>query len=128
MNKYHGKLPKARARAHGKHKAGEMNTYEREYAERFLDAEQMAGEVAAYWFERFTFKLADDCRYTPDFLVQLEDGTLECREVKGGFFADDAKVKLTVAADMFPIFTFKLCVKQSRKNGGGWKITTVGGE
>lgn len=126
MNKRHARLPKARARR--RHKPGHMNTYEREYSQVFLDVLKAAGEITDYWFERFTLKLADDCRYTPDFLVQLADGTLECHEVKGGFFEEDAKVKLKVAAEMFSIFTFKLCVKQARKNGGGWKITTVQGD
>lgn len=114
-----------KAKARQRHKPGQMNGYERAYSEQVLEPQKLAGEILEYWFERFTLKLADDCRYTPDFLVQLMDGTLECHEVKGSFFEDDAKVKLKVAAEMFPIFTFKLCIKQTKKDGGGWKITTV---
>lgn len=113
------KLPKARARPH--HKNGEMNTYEREYAEQVLDKQQQVGEITTYWFERFTLKIADDCRYTCDFLVQFPDGTLEFREVKG-HWEDDALVKIKVAAEMFPIFSFIAIQRLTKKAGGGWKI------
>lgn len=119
MKKGLGALPKARARQ--RHTPGQMNTYERAYAEQVLDPQKVAGEITAYWFERFTFKLADDCRYTPDFLVQLADGTLELREVKG-FWEEDAKVKVRVAGEMFPIFTFIAIQRVSKKDGGGWQV------
>lgn len=110
-------LPKARARQ--QHKPGHMNTYERQYSE-ILDAQKTAGEITAYWFERFTLKLADDCRYTPDFLVQLPDGTLEMREVKG-YWREDALIKIKVAAEMFPLFGFVAIERLPKKAGGGWK-------
>lgn len=87
-----------------------MNGLEAAYAREVLEPLKLAGEVADYWFERLTFKLADDCRYTPDFVVQLAGGEIECHEVKGTFIRDDAKVKLKVAATMFP-FVFRLCIK-----------------
>ena len=71
----------ARVRQRPRHKPGEMNKLEERYAA-ILAARQAAGEIDAYWFERFTFKLADDTRYTPDFVVQMPDGTLEAHEVK----------------------------------------------
>lgn len=111
-------LPQARARH--RHKTGQMNGYERAYAEQVLEPQRIAGEIAAYWFERFTFRLADDCRYTPDFLVQLTDGTLELREIKG-HWEDDALVKIKVAAEMFPIFAFIAVERTPKKDGGGWK-------
>lgn len=112
---------KTKARVRQRHTNGQMNSYERQYADQVLEPQRMAGEIAAYWFERFTFKLADDCRYTPDFLVQLSDGTLELREVKG-FWEEDAYIKVKVAADMFPIFTFVAVQRVPKKNGGGWRI------
>jgi len=114
------KLPKARARRR-RHTPGKMNTYERQYAEQVLDPQKLAGEVLEYWFERFTFKLADDCRYTPDFVVMLADATLEIREVKGRW-EDDALVKIKVASEMFSIFTFIAIQRLTKKEGGGWKI------
>jgi hypothetical protein len=66
-----------------------------------LEAAKRAGTIADWWFERLTLKLADDTRYTPDFLVQDLDGSLRLEEVKG-FWRDDAKVKIKVAAAQFP--------------------------
>lgn len=100
---------------------GEMNGTERAYADTVLEPLKRAGEIAHYWFEQFTFKLAADLRYTPDFVVMLSDGELECHEIKGEFIREDALIKLKLAAQTMP-FLFKLCVKRSKKNGGGWKI------
>jgi hypothetical protein len=68
-------------------------------------------QIAAWWYERFTFKLADDCRYTPDFVIQDLDGSLRAEETKG-FWRDDAKVKVRVFATMFPIPIRALLLKK----------------
>jgi hypothetical protein len=57
------------------------------------------------WIQAFTFKLGDDCRYSPDFVVLDETGKLTAYETKG-FFRDDAKVKIKVAARMFRCIKF----------------------
>jgi len=98
--------------------AGEMNGTERSYAA-LLESRRLAGEIVDYWFERLTFKLADDCRYTPDFIVMMPDGELQAHEVKG-FFREDALIKIKVAAQQFP-FTFIAVFKLSKRDGGGWK-------
>ena len=108
-----------------RHTPGTMNGQEREYAG-MLEERKSRGEIAAVWFETFTFKLAPDTRYTPDFVVMLADGTMEAHEVKG-FMEDDAWVKLKVAAELIP-FAFVLAKKKAKKDGGGWAITRVGGE
>ena len=120
-SKQYANLQLPRARARRRHTPGQMNTYERAYAEQVLEPQKIAGEITAYWFERFTLKLADDCRYTPDFLIQFPEGTLEFREVKG-HWEDDALVKIKVAAEMWPIFTFVAIHRIPKKDGGGWKI------
>jgi hypothetical protein len=66
-------------------------------------------------FEAIALKLAKDTRYTPDFAVQTVSGIIELHEVKG-FWRDDARVKIKVAAAMFP---FKF-IAITRK-GGEWK-------
>lgn len=71
--------------------------------------------------QNITLKLGDDCRYTPDFNVLDENGRFAFHEVKGGFFRDDAKVKLQVAARQFRMFHFVLV----RKNGTGWDLTDI---
>jgi hypothetical protein len=47
------------------------------------------------------------------------DGSLECIEVKG-YWMDDARVKIKVAAEMYP-FRFVAAKPKSKKNGGGWE-------
>lgn len=105
-----------------------MNNTEARYSV-LLDARRAAGEIAGWWFESLTLKLAPDTRYTPDFLVMLADGSLECHEIKamwsnGSVARDDAAVKYKVAAQLFP-FRFLLCVSLPKKQGGGWQITEV---
>jgi hypothetical protein len=95
-----------------------MNRAEQEYGTMLL-ARKMVGEIAWFKYEGVTLKLADDTRYTPDFFVMLADGTLEAHEVKG-FFRDDAKVKLKVAAEQFPL---RFILAQKSKDG--WKISEV---
>lgn len=101
--------------ARGRRIPGEMNKTERAYSE-ILEGLRLAGKVAWWAFEAVTFKLAADTRYTPDFLVMLPDGEMECHEVKG-FWRDDARVKIKVAAAMFP-FQF-LAVSKTK---GGWEM------
>ena len=100
-------------------KPGTQNGTEAEYA-RVLESRRQAGEIAWYAFEGVTFKLAADTRYTPDFAVMLADGMIEMHEVKG-FWRDDAKIKIKVAAEMFP-FRFVALKKRSKKSGGGWDV------
>ncbi len=102
----------------GRLKTGEMNKTEAAYAGH-LELRRRAGEVEAVWFEGITLKLAEGCRYTPDFLVMLADGRLEAHEVKG-FWTDDARVKIKVAASKFP-FRFVALKALPRKAGGGWE-------
>lgn len=58
----------------------------------------------------FGLKLADNCRYHPDF-VALQSGELIAFETKG-FMRDDAAVKLKVAARAYPFIRFVLVTKE----------------
>lgn len=107
------------SRVHGVHKPGQMNKLEASYAME-LEVRKRAGEIVNYWFEAITLKLAPDTRYTPDFAVLMADYTMELHETKG-FFRDDAKVKLKIAAEKFP-FKFVLVQSVAKKHGGGWAI------
>lgn len=69
--------------------------------------------------QNITLKLADDCRYTPDFAC-ISDAKFTFYEVKG-FWRDDAKVKIKVAARLFPMFKFVVVMKDK----GGWKFEDV---
>ena len=96
----------------------EMNGTEAKYAW-ILEGRRLAGEIQRYEFEKITLKLGADCRYTPDFYVVNREGEIEFHEVKG-FFRDDAKVKIKVAAENFP-FRFYL----ARLVKGGWDIEEI---
>ncbi|WJZ69964.1 DUF1064 domain-containing protein [Vibrio phage PVP-XSN] len=96
----------------GRMKSGKMNKTEQEY-EQQLKWRQRAGEIAWYKFEGVKLRLADSTFYTPDFFVMLSDGTLEVHEVKG-HWRDDARVKIKVAADMYP-FVFIAATKKGSK-------------
>lgn len=102
---------------------GTMNKTEALYEEE-LKRRKLCGDVVAYWFESFTFKLGPDLRYTPDFAVLLRDETMEFHEVKAGTvdgkprMEDDARVKLIMAAETLP-FAFKLCWWHKDY---GWKV------
>jgi len=106
-------------KALGRLKKGELNNTEKEYSD-YLERQKISGIVEWFKFESIKLKLADNTTYTPDFLVMLPSGELECHEVKG-FWKDDARVKIKVAASMFP-FKFLAVTKQSKKNGGGWSL------
>ena len=67
-----------------------------------------------------TFKIGDDCRYTPDFIALNLDGELIAYETKG-FMRDDARVKLKVAARMFPFVGFVLVERKA----GAWICTEI---
>ncbi len=102
----------------GRLKQGEMNKTEAAYS-LFLEREKSSGRVAWYKFEGVKLRLADNTFYTPDFAVMLSSGELEMHEVKG-FWQDDARVKIKVAAAMYP-FRFVAVTPKAKKDGGGWK-------
>ena len=95
----------ANTRAKGKtHIPGRMNGTEEKYA-RFLMDKLNAGEVTLFRFESVKLRLADKTYYTPDFMVLDRDGMITFHEVKG-FWQDDARVKIKVAAEQYPEFGF----------------------
>lgn len=99
---------------------GTMNKLEARYAA-FLALQKRGNLLADYWFEAFKLRLANKTWYTPDFLVQRPDGTLEIHETKG-FMQEDANVKLKITADLywqFPVFL----VTERR---GHWIVTRIG--
>lgn len=107
---------RARGRA-PQHTPGKMNQTERAYAAE-LAALKVAGVVAWFEFEPVKLRLADRTHYTPDFMVMLADGSIECHEVKG-FWEDDARVKIKVAARLYPI-RFVALKPRAKRDGGGF--------
>lgn len=102
----------------GRLKTGQMNKTEEAYAKR-LQSLQHSGEVAWYKFEGVKLRLADNTFYSPDFAVMLASGEMEMHEVKG-FWQDDARAKIKIAADLYP-FRFIAVKVRSKKDGGGWQ-------
>ena len=102
----------------GRLKIGAMNKTEAAYDE-VLRNRQRNGEVAWFKFEGVKLRLADNTFYTPDFAVMLACGQMELHEVKG-YWQDDARVKIKVAADLYP-FRFIAVQPLPKKSGGGWK-------
>lgn len=104
--------------AQGRLKPGTMNKGEAAYAA-FLEREKAAGRVLWWRFEGLKLRLADNTFYTPDFAVMTVDCVVECHEVKG-FWMDDARAKIKIAADLYP-FRFKALKPMTKKAGGGWE-------
>lgn len=96
-----------------------MNRTEAAYSA-VLERKLHAGEIEWFKFEAIKFRLADKTFYTPDFIVMQSDGTIEAHEVKG-HWEDDARVKIKVAAETFPI-RFVAVKPKAKKDGGGWSV------
>ncbi|ASY64458.1 hypothetical protein SJ05684_c30340 [Sinorhizobium sojae CCBAU 05684] len=117
-NSVEGKAASGRL-ALGRLKTGERNKTEQQY-EAMLEDMRIAGDVLWYRFEGVKLRLADNTFYTPDFAVMLATGLMEMHEVKG-FWQDDARVKIKVAAELYP-FRFIAAVPRKKKDGGGWHV------
>lgn len=102
-----------------RHTPGQMNKTEQAYAEQLVLL-QIGGVVRRYCFQAIKLKLAEKTFYTPDFMVVTMD-QIELHEVKG-FWEDDARVKIKVAAEMFPEFLF-VAVKKVKS---GWQREEFG--
>lgn len=103
----------------GRLKTGAMNRTEAAYASDLRDAQSL-GDILWHRFEGVKLRLADNTFYTPDFAVMASDGVMEMHEVKG-FWQDDARVKIKVAAEQYP-FRFKAIKARAKKHGGGWAV------
>ncbi len=103
----------------GAPKGRQPNRTEREY-ELILRAQFPHATIR---YEAYTLKLAEGCRYVPDFAVEHADGTLEFYEIKGRFIFSKALTKPKTAAELFPQrFTL------AQKTESGWEITPLRGK
>lgn len=109
-----GSTSQKRFQALGRLKAGEMNKTEKAYSN-FLEARNRIGEILWYSFEPINIRLAKNTFYKVDFLVMTKEGYLEAHEVKG-FWTDDARVKIKIAAEKLPVFKFVA----ARLEKGNW--------
>ena len=111
---------KARSKTRKRHIKGTMNKAEKAYSEHLKND----SSVSEFFFESITLLLADNCRYTPDFMVQRMDGTIEFHEVKAfwkskqkAHWEDDARVKIKVSAEKYPFIFYGVA-----QNGTKWEI------
>lgn len=95
---------------------GRMNQTEKRMAQ-ILDMRKRMGFIREWWYESVTFVVGlERTRYTPDFVCNMADGSLEIVEVKGAHIRDDARVKFQVAARQYPFARWTM--KQWKK--GEW--------
>lgn len=115
---------------------GQMNKTEEAYAA-YLAEQKMLGRIKDYGIHRFTLKLGEDCRYTPDFDVLELDDTISFHETKGAkrmkakdgstyvvpFAMDDSKAKVRMAATAFPWLKFCVAYRYGKEP---WQVDEVG--
>lgn len=101
-----------RAVARLNHTPGKMNKLEADYALE-LKALREIKAITDFRFEAVKLRLASLTTYTPDFMVIGKNGEVTFHEVKG-FWQDDARVKIKVAAEQYPWFHF---VAVTRRKG-----------
>ena len=108
---------------------GRMNATEALYAS-LLAEKQKHGEIHQYWFEAVTLRISHPetghpARFSPDFLVLYPDGTTCFDDTKGGMVDNAAIVRIKAAAEIFPLWKFRIVTRKSKKDGGGFEIKEV---
>ena len=98
------------------------NKWESDYERDVLWPRFLAKEIIGYHFEGVKLRLADNTFYTPDYFVIFHDH-FECHEVKG-FWRDDARVKIKVAAEKYNFFKFVAVTRKSKK--APWTTEEIG--
>lgn len=106
-------------RARGQLRGREMNAIESDYAAE-LERRRHAREIAWWAFEAIVLRLADRTHYKPDFVVMGIGGELEIHETKG-YWREDARLKIKVAAAQFP-FRFVGVTREDKRVGGAWQF------
>lgn len=119
----------------------DMNRTEAAYAA-VLDEHKATGRIVDWRREPISLRLADrpggpklsSPWYKPDFVVVHVDGTLELIEVKGwtgtraaaGSGASQAaRLRIKIAAAIYPWFRFCLVSPRGKKDGGGWHTERI---
>jgi len=107
-------------------KRGEMNKTETEYSE-ILENDP---DVHQWWFEPMSVRLShppegQPATYSPDFLVLMVDGTTFIDDVKAAFRDRAGDVRVKAAAELFPLWRWRMVIKQRKKDGGGFVIKEV---
>lgn len=111
--------PKARLRQRTKPL---LNRLETAFLQRLEHQYQHGATILS---QSITLKIANGCRYTPDFVVitrRKDFGIgIEVWEVKGAMAWEDGMIKLKVAAGLYPWITFNLASGKA----GTWRIQQI---
>lgn len=100
----------------------QINKTEARFEQEHLKPLIYSSELFAYDYESVTLKIANGCRYTPDFWAVDTRGTTRYYEIKArAMIWDDAIVKLKVAAAKYVNCEFYLCAWGAE----GWAIQRV---
>lgn len=102
--------------AKGRRPPGVMNSLETKYAN-YLETLKNDGEILWWAYEGIRLRLAKNTTYTPDFFVMTKDGELQVWETKGGIWTAESRVKIKVAAEMYPFRFFGVQWKKKQ-----WKV------
>lgn len=132
------KHPRARVRQPQKAR-GDMSQAEIRYLEGVILPAIASGALAWYGYETQTLRLGEKTTYTPDFSTVDAEGFIRMIEVKGrkskrtidkatglevikdsAYWPEDSRVKIKVAARMFP-YEFVAVSERHKENGGGWQ-------
>jgi hypothetical protein len=105
-------VEEVKVRAKTEPKERKINKTEQKYGSH-LEVQKKAGQIHDYKFEALKFRLADECTYTPDFMVILKDGSVKMIDVKAFWkkankpgITEDSLVKMKVVGEQFPMFSF----------------------
>jgi len=106
-----------------------MNKTERAFLDYLMHHQTGNNLLLRISSQDITLRIANGCRYTPDFCLHYEQGgePVSFYEVKG-FMRDDAAVKIKVAARQFPGFYFYLVTKRKGPRtapGCQWDIQRI---
>jgi hypothetical protein len=99
-------------------KGRSMSNAELEYA-MILEHMKRDHEIESYKYEGVTLKLADGCRYCPDFFVVVSSMILRLRfvEIKGAKVWEDSIIKFKVAKEQNPWAEWQM---HQRSKDGQW--------
>ena len=84
--------------------------------------EHTFGPANGVWYEALTIRLPGGCKYTPDWIVSLPGGGLECHECKGAYRLPShgrSRLAFDTARAMLPAWSW---IWAARTAGGGWNV------
>jgi hypothetical protein len=109
-----------------------MNATERRYYEQRIRPREITREVLWWAFEPWGLRLGEKCSYSPDFVLLVADGSIECHEVKAGWRSSNgqvgqeaSRVRLRAAASRFPFLIFVCAAEKPKREGHGWVVEEI---